>query len=350
MTDVQARIAGEDRAQRAMLGLLCGVSIGREALTGILPVCGASAWWVTALSLLPGFAAAGLFVLSMGLTHASAPWEAVRRGMGRMGVWLTAAGWAVLLLLDGVSSMTVLTTLFTQGIGTRGTQLTLALLTGAILLCSLHREGLPRGIYLLRWGMGAAACVVAVCLLPRAHADHLFPVFGDGAAPVRDALRDGVSLGWPVMLFLRPASDKARGKVRRACMPALAAVASILLLNMIVPHEALSADTSLSGLLLLPLRYAPNALRVVGYSLMMLALFLSIGASAQLAAQALCVPSGRAWKGLPYVLVGLLIASQTVNAAHLWRWLECLRPWLLLLVLCAAAGTLISALFRRKRV
>lgn len=349
MTEVQARSAGERRAERAMLSLLCGVSLGREALMGVLPVCGASAWWVTALSVLPGFAVAGLLALSMRLTHAPAPLEAVRRVMGKPAVWLTSIGLAVLLLLDGVSSMTVLTTLFTQGIGTRGTQFTLAVLTGALLLCSLHREGLPRGICLLRWGMGAAVCVLAVCSMSRAHADHLFPVLGDGASAAWDALRRSVSLGWPVVLFLRPAADNGRGKVSRVCIPALAAVAFILLLNLTVPHEVLTADASLRAMLLLPLRYAPNALRVVGYSLMMLALFLSIGASAQLAAQSLCVPIGREWKALPYVLVGLLIASQTLNAVRLWCWLERLRPWLLLPVLCVAAVMLLCTLVRRKR-
>lgn len=349
MTDVQARSAGERRAERAMLGLLCGVSIGRGALTGVLPVCGASAWWVTVLSVLPGFAVAGLLAFSMRLTHASAPLEAVRRVMGKPGVWLTSIGLAVLLLLDGVSSMTVLTTLFTQGIGTSGTQLTLAVLTGALLLCGLHREGLPRGIYLLRWGMGAAACVVAACSLSRVHADHLFPVLGDGASAVGAALRRSVSLGWPVVLFLCPAADSGRGKVSRACIPAMAAAAFVLLLNLTVPHEVLSADASLCAMLLLPLRYAPNALRVVGYSLMMLALFLSMGAAAQLAARSLCTPFGRQWKALPYVLVGLLIASQTVNAALLWRWLERLRPWLLLPVACTAVITLLCTLVRRKR-
>lgn len=350
MTDsMQARKAGEQRAERSMLRLFCAVSIGRGALVGIVPIGGASAWWVTALCLLPGFLVAGTLALSMRLPHAPTLMEAVRCALGSPGVWLTSWGLAALLLLDGVASMTVLTTLFTQGIGTRGTQLTLAILTGLLLLCSLHREGLPRGIFLLRWGMAAAACGVAACLLSRAHADRLFPWSGEGQNAVAAALKGGMSLSWPVLLFLRSAPGTASGRLRAAWIPALAALASILLLNLTIPHEVIMGDTRLASMLLLPLRYAPNALRVMGYSLMMLALFLSIGASAQLAAQSLCTPVRHEWKGLPYVLVGLLIASQALDPTRLWHVLAQINPWLLLPVLCVAVALLLCALFRRNR-
>lgn len=346
---IQARTEGERRVQRAMLGLLCGVSIGRGALTRVMPACGASAWWVTALCVLPGFLLAGALALIMRLTHAPTLTEAFRRAWGRPGAWIASIGLAALLLVDGVASMTVLTTLFTQGIGTRGTQFTLAVLTGVLLLCSLHREGLARGVYLLRWGMAAAACILAACLLTRARADCLFPLGGNGQAALQAALKGNVSLGWPAVLFLGQEGTSRRGRFRAACVPALAAVGGILLVNLTIPHEVITADAHLAALLLLPLRYAPNTLRVVGYSLMMLALFLSIAASAHLAGRCLCMPTGRACRWLPYALVGALVAFQAVDAARVWGWVGQISPWLLI-VLAGGGVLLLLGLFRRKRI
>lgn len=348
MMDIQARAAGERRVESAMLGLLCGVSIGRGALTGIVPACGASAWWVTALCLLPGFLVTALLAGMMRLTHSPTWTEAFRRAWGMPGAWLTAGLLAALLLIDGVSSITVLTTLFTQGIGTRGTQLTLAVLTGVLLLCSLHREGLARGIFLLRWGMAAAVCIVAACLLPQARMDRLFPLCGEGRSALFDALKSGAGLGWPMVLFLCPQGKGGRGGLRRAGFAAMAAAAVILLLNLTIPHEVILADTRLSAMLLLPLRFAPNALRVVGASLMMLALFLSMGASVQLAARSLCMPIGREPRWLPYALVGVLVASQGGDLARLWRWLGQVSPCMLAALL-ACAVLLLPGLNRRKR-
>lgn len=348
MMDIRARTAGERRVESTMLGLLCGVSIGRGALTGIVPGCGASAWWVTALCLLPGFLVTGLLAGMMRLTHSPTLAEAFRRAWGMPGAWLAAGLLAALLLVDGVSSITVLTTLFTQGIGTRGTQLTLAILTGVLLLCSLHREGLARGIFLLRWGMAAAVCIVAACLLPQARLDRLFPLGGEGRSTLCAAMKGSISLGWPTVLFLCPQGKTRRGSLCKAWFAAMAAVAVLLLLNLTVPHEVILADTRLSAMLLLPLRFAPNALRVVGVSLMMLALFLSMGASVQLAARSLCMPIGRELKGLPHVLVGVLVASQGMDAARLWRWLGQVSPWMLLALL-ACAVLLLPGLNRRKR-
>ena len=65
-----SRLDGERRAQQSLLHLLCAVSIWRTAMTRILPLCGAAAWWVTLLCLLPmahvyGFVCGLLWGLSL---------------------------------------------------------------------------------------------------------------------------------------------------------------------------------------------------------------------------------------------------------------------------------------------
>ena len=50
--EMLSRLDGERRAQQSLLHLLCAVSIWRTAMTRILPLCGAAAWWVTLICLL----------------------------------------------------------------------------------------------------------------------------------------------------------------------------------------------------------------------------------------------------------------------------------------------------------
>lgn len=160
MSQLASRIAGENCARLTMLRLVCAVSIWRTAMTQVLPLCGAAAWWVTLLCLLPGFAVAVLLRLAMHLTCASTLTEAVRACLGKRGAWAVSLVLAALLLVEGLSGLTALITLFTEGVGTRGTAFTLALLTGGALLLALHRDGLPRAAHFLRWPMAAVAVIV----------------------------------------------------------------------------------------------------------------------------------------------------------------------------------------------
>lgn len=333
-----SRLAGENRARLTLLRLLCGVSIWRTAMTRVLPLCGASAWWVMLLCLLPGFGVAALLRLAMSFTRAQTLTEAVRACLGKVGAWVLAVVLAALLLLEGLSSMTALITLFTQGVGTRGTPFTLAMLTGGALLFSLHREGLPRAAHFLRWGIVVVAALTATYLLPDVHLDHLFPLHGN-EAELLPALKAGAGMAWPVALLLTVPPVR-QGRLRSAVLPAFAAAAVLLLLALTVPQELLSRQTGVASLLLLPMKYAPNALRICYLCLLMMTTFLSIGASVQAATESICAPLRQAPTWLPHVALAGLILTQMGDAALLWDCLAMMQPWLLLplaglAILCA---------------
>lgn len=345
---IRARKDGERRAQMTLIRLLCAVSIWRTIMTRVMPLCGASAWWTALICLLPGFAAALLLRGTMALTHAETLTEAIRACLGKGGALVISLLLTALLLVDGIASITALITLFTEGLNTRGTQMTLAILTGVVLLFSLHREGLARASLFLRWGMIAAAVLVAAFLLTDAKLDNLFPLYGDGTASVLAALKAGVSLGWPLALLLTVQPFSGTGRLRSGLLPAFCAVAAVFLLTLLVPHELLVRQNGLASMLLLPTRYAPNALRVVAMSLLMLAFFLSIGTSAQLATDHLCMSwkSVPAW--LPYVLLAGMFITQAADVSLLWRGIGCIEPWLIAPLAMTALICLPIACVRRK--
>lgn len=345
----RARKAGERCTQVTLVRLMCAVSIWRTAMTRLLPLCGTAAWWVSLLCLLPGFGTAALLWLVMHLTRTTTLAEAIRACLGKAGAAAVSVMLTALLLTEGVSGLTALMTLFTQGIGTRGTQLTLAVLTGVILLLSLHREGLARASHLLRWGMAAAALLTAVYLAGDARADHLFPWYGDGRGAVRQGVQAGMSLAWPVVLLLTVPPSKGRGRLTGSVPAVFCTVGGLLLLTIAVPHEVISQSSGVAQALLLPVRFAPNAVRVIAQSLMMLAFFFSIGAAAQLAASSVCLPLRQAPGWLPYGMVGALILTQATEAAILWDALERVGPWLLVPLLVLGGLCLPIALNRRKK-
>ena len=348
MSQLASRIAGEKCARLTMLRLVCAVSIWRTAMTQVLPLCGAAAWWVTLLCLLPGFAVAALLRLAMHLTCASTLTEAVRACLGKRDAWAVSLVLAALLLVEGLSGLTALITLFTEGVGTRGTAFTLALLTGGALLLALHRDGLPRAVHFLRWPMVAAAVIVGACLLPDVQPDYLFPLHGAGEASVLATLKTGVSLAWPVALLLT-ASPAKQGRLHSAVLPAFAAAAALLVVTLILPQELLTGIKGLAQGLLLPTKYASNALRVLYLCLIMAGIFLTIAASVQLATEHLCAPLQQCPGWLPHALLIALILTQAGDTAHLWRWLEMLQPWLLVpLVMLALVSLPLAALRRRK--
>lgn len=345
---IRARVDGELRARTALVRLLCAVSVWRCSMTRVLPLCGASAWWLALLSLLPGAVIALLLRAVMALTRTATLTEAVRACLGKGGAILISFLLTALLLTDGVLSITSLITLFTEGLGTRGTQLTLAILTGVMLLFSLHREGLARAVCFLRWGMIAAAVLVAALLLPDARLDSLFPLHGEGSAATLAALKAGLSMGWPLALMLTVPPHTGRGRLRGGVGPVFAAVAAVLLVNLLVPHERLIQESGLASLLLLPTRYAPNALRLLAMCLLMLAFFLAIGASARLATENLCMP----WRALPgwvpYALLTGMFITQAADVTRLWRGLGAVEPWLLAPLALLTVICLPAALLRRK--
>ena len=342
------RVDGELRARTALIRLLCAVSVWRSIMTRVLPLCGASAWWIALLSLLPGAAIALLLRSVMALTRTATVSEAVRVCLGRGGATLISCLLTALLIIDGAASITSLITLFTEGLGTRGTQLTLAILTGVMLLFCLHREGLSRAVYFLRGGMIAAALLVAALLLPDARLDSLFPLHGEGSTSNLTALKAGLSIGWPLVLLLIVPPHRRMGRLRGGVGPVFAAVAAVLLLNLLVPHELLIQQSGLAALLLLPPRYAPNALRLLAMCLLMLAFFLAIGASAQTAASLLSISWNALPGWVPYVLLAGMFITQAADITRLWRLLGMIEPWLLVPLALAAIVCLPAALFRRK--
>ena len=303
ISDRQQRLAarqrGEHCAAASLVQLLCGVSVLRTGLTQVLPLAGGAAWWTLLLCLLPGTAVLLLARTAMGMTGVRTLPDLVRRVLGRWGAWALSWGMAALLLTDAAASLTALVTLFTEGVGTRGTQLTLALLTGGALLASLHRDGLPRGTYLLRWMLLAGAAVVAASQLRHGRVSNLFPLQGGGLQEVSAALRAGVSVAWPLLLLLFLPGETAKDTLRDAIPAALAPVAVLLCIGLIVPHERLAENAALADTLLLPARYASPAVRLVWRCAVMLAFFLAIGGALQWGTELLCAPMRRAPRWLP---------------------------------------------------
>ncbi len=344
-----ARRQGTLMAQNTFVQLLCAASILRTALTVIVPAAGCSAWWVTACCLLPGIAVYALLRLCMFLTGTDTLADCLRRCLGGPGAWVLSILLALLLLLDGTASITALITLFTEGIGTRGTQITLALLTSAVLLCSLHREGLPRAAFLLRRVMTAGALLSAVLMLPQVRADSLFPLRGDGADALRTALLAGAGMAWPFTLLLTIPSAGSPQRCRPVAKVAAACVAVLLFVTLVTPHALLLRQPGLAGSLLTPMMYAPPALRTLCLCLLMLLLFLATAGAAQLATDHLCAPMGQPPAWLPYAVLLLLTATQALDIRRLWSFLTALSPWLLLPLAALSALCFPIACFRRKK-
>jgi len=346
-TRLQARQAGELRASRMFLQLIGVVSILRTALTRLAPLAGSSAWWLTLVCLLPGMAVFSVFVLAMRLTGTATLADCLRRCFGRLGAWLHAGLLGAALLLDGTASMTALITVFTEGIGTRGTQLTLAILTGTVLLFSLHREGLPRAAYALRWVMLAAALLTAAFTLPQLRPDGLYPMTGGGLPSLWTAFSAGVSLAWPLLLLLTLPPEEGCPRAAALCPVVLSVAVVLLFVTLMLPHELLTAGRQLADSLLLPTRYAPSALRTLSQCLLMLVFFLAVGGAVQLAVGFLCAPAGRTPIWLPHAVLILLTLTQALDVSRLWAALECIGPWLLLPFAVLACAALPISILRR---
>ena len=327
------RLVGEKRALRSQWRLLACASILRVAVTRVLPLAGAAGWWVTLACLLPGYA-----------LYALACWGLKRSGSTRLSgkpvVCLLAAA---ALLADAVSSMTALTTLFVEGVGTAGTQLTLAVVAAGMLLFSLRREGLARGIYFLRWLLLVLAALVAAGYLLMARADHLSPLLGGGEASLWAAFRAGAGAGW---VFLLPLMEEAPGKRRLAepLPPMLACTGALLCLNLCVPHEQIVVHQALGDSLMVTVEHLGPLLRLVCICLWMGAIFLAMGSACSLSAGYILAPTGRELAWLPGALAVLLAATQAFSARKVWQGLGVVEPWL---GLALAVGAILS--FRRKK-
>ena len=343
------RLQGERRTVQCMIRLVALTSMLRTLLTRVLPLAGAASWWMALICLLPGFMVYALLVWVMRLNRASVLTDALRACFGRFGAWLLAVALGALLLLDGASSMTALITLFTEGIGTAGTQFTLALLTGAMLCFCLHRDGLPRGIFFLRWLMLGALAVMAADWLYMARLDGLFPVLGDGMPALVEAFRAGMGLAWPLVLLLTAEPVHAGARLRPVLPVALLCLGVMLLTCLSLPHELLVRHHDLSGSLLEMTLHLQPAVRMTAICLILLTLFLALGGTAHLFAGTVGGPVGRGQRWLPYAAVAAFVLCQLLDIRQLWTFLSALEPWLLCPLAALAIAALPVALIRRRR-
>ena len=342
------RMAADHRARGSLIRLLCVASFLRVGLTRLLPLAGSAAWWTALVCLLPGAAVLGMLRLMLHWTGVSTLAEGVRACLGKRGAW--AASWLIgaCLLLGALSALTALLTMFTEGVGTRGTQFTLAVLTAMVLVACLHREGLSRAAVLLRWPLTALAVLLLIFALPEMHLDGLYPLGGTGGAATLDALKSGWSLGWPLALLLTVPPVPGQRRLATAVVPCIWCAGTLLALTLLLPHEVLLRHAGLADGLLLPGWYLPNALRTLAQCGMMLLIFLGLGGMLQAAAAQLCVSWGRVPGWLPSLLAALLTLTQLGDTSELQRWLSQLESWLLTIPAALALICLPVAWGRRK--
>ena len=343
------RLMGERRTSQCMIRLVAVTSMLRTLLTRVLPLAGSAGWWMCLCCLVPGVTVYALLALSMRLTKTTVLPDMARAVFGPFGAWLLAGVLAALLLLDGVSSMTALVTLFTEGVGAQGTQFTLALLTGAVLIFCLHREGLSRGVFFLRWLMLVALAVIALDWLSMAHLDGLFPMLGDGVPSLMAAFRAGMSLAWPLMLLLTAEPVHSDVRVLPVGPVLLLGFGVVLLTCLSLPHELLVTHHSLSGSMLELTLHLHPAVRMLAICLLLLVLFLTLGGTAHLLTGCVLAPMALAPAWLPYTVVAILVASQLLDTRAMWSLLGQAEPWLLAPLAAMAVISLPVAIVRRRR-
>ena len=344
------RQAAQLRAWRSLWRTVACASVLRTAVTKLLPLCGAAAWWMTAACLAPGLVCYGLCCLALRLTHTRTLPECARMLLGRAGETALSLLCGAVVAVDGVSSMTALVTLFTQGIGARGTQLTMAVLTGLLLLPCLQRDGLTFGVRFLSRLMLALLGMAAVNLLLMAQVDGLFPWQGSGALSAE--ARQGAGMGWVFLLPLMRPAPSVRARLTDPAAPLLICVGCMLLLNLALPHELLTSHAGLADSMLLTVSFLAPMLDLTTVCLWMLGLFLHAAFAARQGADFLLQPWGRESAFLPYALTGLLALSQAWRVGETWRLLGLFSPWMLVpLALSAAVLPAAGAIrcLRRKR-
>lgn len=346
---IQMREAGERRALRTQVRLLACVSILRTVVTRILPLCGSAGWWLAAVCMVPALCVYALCRWAMYRTHTNVLTDCVRTLLGSWGAGVLSILLAVMLLWDGASSMTVLITMFTEGIGSEGTQTTMAALTAAALLLCLNREGLSRGAYFLRWPILGVLAIAGINLLSLGSWDHLFPWMGSGEASIGAALRAGMSLGWPlILLLMMEPVIPGQSRLLDGLLPAGLCAMVCLSIVWAVPCELLISHPALADSLLLPVVFLSPLVKIMVYSLWMLVLFLQIGSAARISADYILAPSGRKLRWLAGVLVIALAATQITNIGGLWRILGLVEPWLIAPLVLLGGILACMALFAKR--
>lgn len=341
----QERLRQRERAERICLRsrwrlMLCASAL-RTAATLLLPAAGAAAWWMTALCLAPGYVLYGLACLALRLSGKATLQEMLPRW-----AWAILRGMALLALAaEGVAGMTALITFFTQGVGTAGTQWTMALLTAGLLILCLRGDGLARGIRLMRWVLLGALALWAWG--GAAHADVMlaYPLGGTGMQALRGAFLRGSGCGWGMLLpLLQPAPTEGR-RLHEPLAPALLCVGCAALCCLTVPQEVWTQSASLAESMLLTVGFRPGALRLIGVCLWTVALFLQLAGVVEWAAELLHRPAGR----LPVGLAFALALTQLLPVQALWDAVGAIQPWLLTPLGLAAVCVLPALIHRMRR-
>lgn len=347
----QARLMADRLCHRSLLRLLVCASMLLGAVTQVVPHAGSASWWLVPALMAPGIALHLLLCLLLRGTGTRSLPECLSVLLGDAGRRVCMLLLALMVLVDAAASLTALVCLFTEGIDTEGTQLTIALLTCAALLWCLDQNGLPRGMRLFRYPLLGMIALLGLDLLSMAHWDHLYPMLGGGRASLWTAARAGMSLSWPLILLLGSAPVREHGThARELMMPVLLVVAAVWGLIVAVPHEVLMTCSALAELLVLPVRYAHPAAQTLGQCLLMLGLFLLIACQLHTLSE-LSLAQGKVRKYLPHGLLLLLAGTQLIPTVRLWSALSAVRVWFIVpaavLVLCLCLVGMLAG--RRKR-
>ena len=153
-------------------------------------------------------------------------------------------------------------------------------------------------------------------------------------------------MAWPAVLLLTVQPART-GRLRGAVLPVFAAAAALLLLALDVPQELIADGRSWAGMLL-PVRYAPNALGILSLCVMMKTIFMSIAASVLYGVEILALPMKTCPKGLLYAVTLGLILTQAGNVPLLDGIVDDVQLWLAAGLAGVAAVCLPAALIRRK--
>lgn len=172
----QARLMAERLCRRSLLRLLVCASMLLSAFTRVIPQAGSASWWMLPLLLVPGALLHLLLCLVLRRSGTRSLPECATKLMGQIGGRILLDILALMTWVEAAASLTALVCFFTEGIDAEGTQITLAILTCAVLLWCLDQNGLPRGVRMLRYVLLGALAVVAVDLVSMAHIDGLYQI------------------------------------------------------------------------------------------------------------------------------------------------------------------------------
>lgn len=345
MEAIERRHQAESRTRQSAAGLLTAAAIWRTSVWSLAPGSGSACWWIIPLCAVPGVLMALAASSALKCSGVQTLPEAFRKMLGRRGASLWKATLALLLLAEALMMMTALITFFTRGIGTQGTPLTLALLSGGVLIACMHRDGLPRGIFLVRWVLVGAGLIAAVDALLMARWDHIFPIGGEGAEVNMSALLSGSGMAWPLTLF----HQEQRRHLTKSALPLTLAAGVVfpVALLLMFPHEWLLNLQNAPEKFTAIIRHLHPGVHTLCQCLWMLMLFLGCGVSLHHVSELADGENRFPW--LPWLLVAATSASQAADACAL---VAVLRPmivfgWMipafLLLIL------LLVSFFKRER-